>query len=563
MPFADSIQTTLRSTRRYAEVLNILIRYGFGSFVQETGLDRMIEKGKVMLGAAPSDEATTRLPVEMRVRLALEELGPTFIKLGQILSTRPDLIPASFCDEFRKLQSECAHVPFEKIRTRLDEEFEGKTDDILTSVEETPLAAASMAQAHRAVLRDGTPVVLKVTRPDIERIVEADMAVMREIAEFLERRMAHHGISPKAVVGEFSRQLERELDLEHEGRATDRLRAFFEDDPDIHFTKVYWEATTRNVLALEEVHGVLLSRLNPAELPPDTRRKLVENGTDAVFRMCLEFGFFHADPHPGNIFALADGKVCFVDCGMTGHVDMQTRRSLAGLVSGVLAGDLDRVVRLALELTDADPALEDDRALRAEAWELIAKFQSSQSLKGMDLSELLNGLFTLFRRHKVQCPADLVYLIKALTTVQGVGLEIDPDFDIITHVKPHIRRLLTQQHGFRALRERMMKALQGYIELVEETPSELRSIIATMRRRDFSIRLHHDGLDNLTAAIERASRYVAFSLILSSAIIGSSVMIHAYRKPDDWGLFSTIGILILIIAGFFSITLLYGMYRKR
>ena len=244
-----------------------------------------------------------------------------FIKLGQVLSTRPDLVPAELADELRSLRSNCPTVPFAEIRKRLEEEFGDKLDEHFQSIDEVPLAAASIAQVHRAVLKDGTNVVLKIVRPGIEEIIESDMDILTELARLTENRISELGYSPKETVREFQQELSREVDLLYEGRSTDRFRKNFADDPKIHFPIVYWPSTTRRVLTLEHVQGTLLVRNrflhDVAGAAANDRGK----GSEAVFRQCLEHGFFHADPHPGNIFAMPDGGICFIDCGMTGRID--------------------------------------------------------------------------------------------------------------------------------------------------------------------------------------------------------------------------------------------------
>lgn len=541
MPLSNPFRSAIRNTRRYAEVLEVLVRHGFGSFVQESGLDRLIEKGMLLIGAARESEETRHLSREVRIRRVLEDLGPTFIKLGQILSTRPDLIPPELASELRNLQTACPKVDFESIQKLLNEEFQGKVEEFFESIENEPIATASLAQAHRAVLKNGTTVVLKVLKPGTERRVQTDLDVMREIAQFVENHFKVMGYSPTAVVREFSRQLRKELDFRLEARNTERLHDYFAHNPSINFPRVYQDLTTRRVMTLEEIEGVLLSHADLSLLTAEQRRRVVENGADAVFSMCLEYGFFHADPHPGNIFVLADGSVCFIDCGMTGHVDQKTQWALGDLVAAVVAEDLEKTLKVSLSLVDADPALKSNRSLRLDVWELISRVHST-SISGIDVIALLNGQFELFRKYQIQCPADLVFLIKAITTVQSVAVEIDPEFDLIGYVKPHLRRLATRRYSLKSVGERVVHNILGYLELAEDLPEELRAFAAQLRRRDFSVRLEHNGLDFLTETLGRASRIVAFSLIFSALIVSSSILVLADKTEDGMGTLGKIGI---------------------
>ncbi|MCC5874844.1 MAG: AarF/ABC1/UbiB kinase family protein [Candidatus Sumerlaeia bacterium] len=555
----DPITSRIRNTRRLADVLQVLARHGFGSFLSETGLDKVIGRGLEMISGKEEHPEAKRLPLEVRLRLVLEELGPIYMKLGQVLATRPDLIPPEVAREFRKLQSDCPKVPYEEIRERLDEQFNEKVDEVFAFIDEEPIAAASIAQAHRARLVDGTEVIIKVLRPGIEELVVTDLEVLEDIAEFTERHFASIGFSPSNVVKEFSRQINRETDLFHEARATERLHEEFKDTPGIHFTPIYWEATTRRVLAMREVKGQLLSRLKPGDLDPAVARQVVKNGTTAVFRMCLEIGFFHADPHPGNIFALEDGSICFIDCGMVGHVEVKTREDLLELVSSVLSRDLDRVLRSVIALSDAESGMERDRAFRADAWEIVSRFHVG-NLERLDIAELLESFFTLLRDHKITCPSDLVFLIKALTTIQGVGELLDPEFDFVTHLQPRMRNLMRRQYGPGAIRKRLMRSLMGYIEVVEKLPIELRSLTGALHSRNFSVGLDIKGLEELRHILEKSAKIISIALILAAMIIGTSI--HS-RSPDIWGtLFGVFGLMTLAIAALFCGWLVLGLFRK-
>ncbi len=230
----------------------------------------------------------------------LEDLGPTFVKLGQVMSTRPDLVPEDWVEEFKKLQNNVPGVDYAHIQKMLEEEFPGRVKKLFRSIRKKPLAAGSMAQVHRASLRDGTRIVLKVLRPGIREITTIDMEILHSLAELVEAHFMNLGYSPTEVVSEFAKELKREVDLMHEGRSTERLGSFFENDPGIVFPKVYWEATTQSVLAMDEINGLVLANVTPDQLSAEERRKLVENGARAVFLQCLDYGFFHADPHPGT-----------------------------------------------------------------------------------------------------------------------------------------------------------------------------------------------------------------------------------------------------------------------
>ena len=521
------ITRRIQHVQRYVQVLEVLARHGFAEVSEHLGLDRLIDRGRSILGAAPKG-TNTHVPVAERLRRVLEELGPTFVKLGQVMSTRPDLVPEEWAAEFKKLQNQVPGVEYAVIQRILDEEFPGQLKRMFRSIRKKPLAAGSMAQVHRARLRDGTRIVLKILRPNIREMTATDMEILRSLAELVEAHFGNLGYSPIEAVNEFAKELTREVDLMYEGRSTERLGLLFEDDPDIIFPKVYWKATTRNVLAMDEIEGVVLSDLTPGSLGPEDRRALVQNGARAVFKQCLEYGFFHADPHPGNLIVMPKGRIAFIDCGMTGQVDARTARQLADLVNGVVAGDLDRVIEVAGAIAGASQEKLDDRSLRADVHAIMSAFQGTP-LERLDLGRVLQDFFGALRAHQIRSPADIILLIKALTTIESVGRDLDPAFDMAEFVRPYVEDLVGRRYSASAMRDRLLRSALHYVELVEELPGELRPILTQLRRNKLAVNLEHRGLDRLTRTIEHASRNISFALIIAAMFVGSSILLLATR----------------------------------
>ena len=527
------LEQKIRNIKRVADIVAVLVKHGFGDVVQELGFEKLIERSNRVFGLRRIVPEFEHLPRKVRLRKAMEELGPTFIKLGQVLSTRPDLIPQEWANEFKLLQNDAPRLTEEEVNTRLKEEFGERIDDLFLMIDHTPLAAASMAQAHRAKMKTGEDVVIKILRPGIAEITRADMESMRVIAEYAETKFSNLGYSPVEVVNQFAKELEKEVDLTLEGRSTDRLRRIFEGDPGVVFPKVFWAATTRNVLTVEEMKGQLLSRLDPATLGVEERRTLVENGARAVLRQCLEVGFFHADPHPGNLFAMPGGAIGFIDCGMTGQLDDRTTQDLAELVAGVARGDLDMVLAVMASLADIDQDKLDDRPFRADVREFVARFQSTP-MEELNFGLLLREFFEKLQDHHIRCPGDLVLLIKALTTIEAVASSLDPSFELAGFARPFVEKLVMRKYSVSAATKRMQMGLVKYAELIEDLPREVRGIISQVRKNRFAINLEHRGLSRLTHTIEHASRNISFSLIVASMFVGSSILILASRGDVTW-----------------------------
>lgn len=556
----------------------MLARHGFADLSQQLGLGTLIDKGRAIVGASPKHAHDHERTTEERIRRVLEELGPTFVKLGQVMSTRPDLVPESWATEFKKLQSNVPPVEWEEINKQLLEEFpDGELRRVFRTIEHKPLAAGSMAQVHRAKLRDGTHIVIKVLRPGITDVLTVDMEILHSLAELAEKHFADQGYSPTEVVAEFAKELKREVDLMYEGRSTERLGALFADDPGVVFPKVYWEGTTHRVLAMEEIEGLVLSSLTDEkeehgekghgtgkaakhkQLTAKERRAIVENGARAVFKQCLEFGFFHADPHPGNIVALPKGKIAFIDCGMTGQVDARTARQLADLVTAVVSGDLDRVITVAGQIADAEESKLHDRALRADVQAIISEFQGTP-LDRLNLGRVLQDFFSALRNHQVRCPADIILLIKALTTIESVARDVDPSFELVAFVRPYIDDLIARRYGVSALKSRFERSLVQYLELMEDIPGEVRPIFAQIRKNQLSVNLEHKGLDRLTRTVEHSSRNISFAVLIAAMLVGSAILILASRTPGLSG-FATVGTGGLIGAG--VITILHVIANRK
>ncbi len=413
-----------------------------------------------------------------------------------------------------------------------------------------------MAQVHAAVLNDGTPVVLKILRPNIDATLAADLQLMHWLVGLAGNHLKHLGFDAAAVIDEFDRQLERETDLRIEMESTRRLAEDFADLPAINFPRIYPALTTRRVLTLEHIQGkTLLANLEPATLTRDPRHALVAHAADAVFRQCLSMGFFHADPHPGNLFVNPDtAEITFIDCGMTGSIDPRSAEQLAQITHGAIEGELERVVRTAVRLADADPSITDDREFRADVWQFIDHFRGGD-LGSLRMGKLLNEFFEVLRQHRLRCPADIVYLIKALTTIEGVAQDLAPEFDLVGHVRPYVTRLVKQRFGLRALRRRVRNNAVAYADLLDTLPHQLTDLLRMVRQNRSTLNLEHRNLDGLLDELDRASKSIAWALVIAAIIMGAAIIVLADRLNGDASYLSAIALLG------FCIAVAFGLYR--
>ncbi len=510
----------IRNLPRMKEIVSVAVRFGFGEALRGTKLGDF-------LGRMKPDQAIENTLPQVRFRLALEELGPTFMKLGQVLSMRPDLIPPEWSEELTHLQDSCPLVPWEAIKKELEFEYASNLESKFASIEETPIGDGSIAQVHRATTPFGKHVVLKILRPQIEKTVRSDLQVLEALATLLNRHGAKLGFDPKEVIDTFAEALEHELDLRHEANSTKMLATSTADDT-ATFPKVFTELSTHRILAIEEIHGVELTKWKEAGFTQNQRDKIVTNGAHAVVKQTLEVGFFHADPHPGNIFVLENEKLCFIDCGMTGRVEESMRKDLAMLLYGVSEKDIDLVTRSFLRLGDVSPDDLDEKLLRKDLQDFIERFTQG-SLADVDMGSMLTAFLEGLRKHNVKCPGDLILMIKALITIEGVGKQLSPEFNLIDHARPTIEKLVKSQYGFGAMKERSIASAQLWAQLAERLPDDATRILDRIRRNKVRLNIDVDSIEHMTDAVDRTSKNISWAMIISALIVGSSIMVLANK----------------------------------
>ena len=560
-----SMLQLIRHANRYREMLGILVKFGFREFFEDAKLDLLLERGQRVFSRKPAAVVHTESR-PARLRMAIEELGPTFIKLGQILSTRPDILPPEYIEELQKLQDDVPSVPWPEIKAQLTEDL-GDLDEIFESIDEVPMAAASMAQAHRAVLRDGSrPIVLKILRPKIDRIIAADIEILEAVAEWLSRHTRDLPFDPVSVVNEFSKAIEHELDFVHEGRNTDLFRSNLEEGEQAWFPEVYWSVTRKRVLGLEEIKGVQLSKWKQANLSIDQRESLVRNGALTVLRQVLEVGFFHADPHPGNLFLMEDGRICFIDCGMAGRVDAETVTDLANLIYGVASGDIEKLYPAFLALGQVDEDEVNRRELRRDLQDFLDQF-TGISFEKVDMSAMLQAFTEGLRKHKLQCPAEIVLMIKALTTIEGVAEDLDPAFDLVQFARPHVERLVKQQYSWRVIKGRMTRNVGKWVTLADRLPGGLNTILERVSSNKFRLALDVMGVESVERTIHHSSRQLAYSMLVAAMIMASSILVLASERDQSSVLLGWIGFVSFLVS--FSLALmiviesLWSKFKRR
>ena len=522
-----------RDLGRLHDIASILIRYGFGDAVRRLGLSSILEKaGKVLHWKDAKQYA--RMEPPQRVCQALQDLGPTFVKLGQVLSTRIDLFPPEWIDEFSKLQDQVPPVPFEKLRIQLEEDLGAPADQVFSSFDTQTLAAASIAQVHRAQLVDGTDVILKIRRPGIRPTVEADLRLLARFAEMAEieiEEMQH--FQPRELVRQFSRSLHRELDLAGECRNAERISDNFKNDPDIVIPKVYWPWICERLNVQEYIEGIPGSDLKAVDEAGLDRKLLAKRGANAVLKMVLEDGFFHADPHPGNVFYLSEERIVFIDFGMVGRLSEQRRYQVLDLIYGLVERKVDVAVDVLLDWTSSTQT--DIENLSNEVDAFIEQYHGIP-LKQLSITSMLTDLMALLREHQLNLPPDLALLVKALITLEGMGQQLDPEFDMASEIHPFIRSTWLARYTPDALAKRGLQSVISTVNLLTSLPEDLRRLLTFARRGALQVKIDVTRLENFAERLDRAASRLTVGIVTASLIIGSSIVMTVKGGPMLLGL---------------------------
>jgi ubiquinone biosynthesis protein len=556
----SSINRNIRSIRRYRSILGILIKYGFGHVVEQLNINYYLELGRrlVTFGGAPRE--IERLSQPVRMRLAMEELGPTFVKLGQLLSTRPDVVPKEYIEEFRKLQDMVPSFPFEAVKAQIQCQLGHSAEKLFAEISPIPIAAASIAQVHRGRLKSGEAVVVKIRRPGIEKVVETDLDILSGLAYLIERHIPASEIyDPSGIVKEFRRTIQREMDFAREGHTIDRFAANFAGDPAVHVPKVYWEQTGETVLTMEFVDGIKISEFARLTEAGYDLKVIARNGADAFLKQVLVHGFFHGDPHPGNLFILPGNTICMLDYGMVGRLGENLKFQLVDLLVAVLQRDADSVISQLLysgELMDESNI----RHLRRDLNEFIDDYYEVP-LQEIKVGRLLTEFVEILTRYRIKFPSDLMLLAKALVTIEGVGRQLDPDFDMISHLRPFMEKLLHERVAPGSLTREMLRTTKAYGSLMKNLPRDLKEFINRVNRNKFKIDLEHRGLEKLITDLDKSSNRISFSLLIAALIVGSSIIMQTDKGPMLLG-FPALGFLGYSIAGILGLWLAIAILRS-
>ncbi|HYE38277.1 ABC1 kinase family protein [Methylocaldum sp.] len=550
--------SAMRDLGRLHDITSVLIRYGFGDMVKRLGLERLLEKAGRALNWTRFEELI-RLDTPQRVRKAMEEMGPTFIKFGQILATRVDLFPPDWIAEFEKLHDRVPPLPFEQLRSQIEEDLNGPVREVFVEFDETPLAAASIAQVHRARLPDGQQVIVKIRRPGIRPTIEADLRLLERLLavveyEFPDIRRFH----PQEVLRQFKISLRNELDLLTEGRNTERAANNFADDPNIVIPKVHWEYCGERINVQEYIEGIagrnIIKAVDAAGLDP---KILAQRGADAVLKMVLIDGFFHADPHPGNFIFLPENRLAFIDFGMVGSLSESRRDQVVDMLNAIVIRDAATMVDVLLDW--AGDTVPNTERLIVEVGMFIDKYHGV-ALKQLRLGDMLMEMTSLMRDHRLILPPDLTMLFKTLITLEGTGRQLDPDFDIVAQASPLLQQATLLRYHPDTLLRKGRRNLASLMSVLSALPQDVRRLMRLLRSGAVRVHVDLNQLDRFGMLMDRAASRLTVGMVTASLIIGSSIVMTVSGGPTLFGL-PALGVLGFTAAGIGGLWVLISIWK--
>ncbi|MDH7499492.1 MAG: AarF/ABC1/UbiB kinase family protein [candidate division NC10 bacterium] len=546
-----------RNLQRLSQIINVFAKHGFGYLAVQLRLKSILPLRRRFGGDGEGIQALT---VPERIRLAMEELGPTFIKLGQMLSSRPDLVPASFVEEFKRLQDKVPPFPFAQVREILERELGSPLEKNFPQFSETPHAAASMAQVHSAVSLHGEPVIVKVQRPEIEKIIEEDIQLLAALAQLLEKYVAEVRIyNPTGIVSEFSRAIRRELDFTLESSNLERFRDHFKGERSIVIPRVFWNQSTSRVLTLERLEGIPIDEVAKIRAQGHSEKKIARLLVDAYLMQIFEHGLFHADPHPGNILVLPESKLGLLDFGIVGRIRPQMMEVNASIFLALVKRDYDRLVEEVLKVglvTDESTI----HGFREDLIDFIEPYYG-RDLAQIEVGKIVSEAIHLANTYHIRLPLDLVLLGKTLATVEGVARQLDPHLNLLEIARPYARRLIRKERSPWELASKALSVTQEYKELTQELPSQIRLALKKLLHGKLRVEFSHVGLEHLPKEMDRSSNRIASSLIISAIIVASSLIINSGRGPLILG-FSALGVIGFSLAGLLGLWLAIAILRS-
>jgi len=530
------------------------LNYGFGDLIERTGVRRSIQWGWRLLWFKRA-EPRPGLTTWQRIRMALQDLGPTFVKFGQVISTRPDLLPPELIEELSLLQERVRPFPGEVAAESIAEQLGRPVTELYASFESEPMAAGSLGQVHRATAHDGTPLAVKIRRPNVVREVERDLSLLAELAILLEYNVPESQVfDPVGLVNHFARTIRREMNFLREAKNAIEFQRLFRNDATLRVPLVYEELSTEAVLTMEFIDGL---RADDPQLLRDRGidpHAVARNGAQVFMKQAFDIGVFHGDPHPGNLRVLPDGTIALLDFGMVGTLDESKREELVDLLLAIVRHDVRRTVSTVQMLCQPSRPV-DQSVLSADIKDFVDGFYGLP-LEHIKIGRLLSEFVAMLSNHGLRCPGDLMLLVRAIVTLEGVGRTLDPQFNLASELAPFIERVVKRRYEPRRMMNRAFDDVRSLLSAAHDLPLSTSRVLDKLARDDLKIQFEHRGLDRLITEFDRSSNRVVISVIVASLIL-SSALVFREGSSSTW-----ISVPVFVLSGFLGVWLIYGILRS-
>ena len=536
----------MRDISRMREIITVMTKYGLGGFLQRI---------KLSYGNADESASGSRyMSTPRRFRMAFEELGPTFVKLGQILSTRVDIFDAEWIEEFEKLQSNVAPIPVASIDELIESYLGRPMGEVFRSFDSVPVGSASIAQVHKAVLSDGETVAVKIKRPDIEPVIQADLRILTHLAGLIESEIPEvRRYQPVQMVQYFARSLAKETDLSVELRYMQRFGQTFDSAPFVRIPRVYPDISNRQILVQEHIGDTLLKDIRIETLDAPMRTQLAARITDTLFTMILQQGFFHADPHPGNIFIGSDGRITLIDFGLVGHLSSTRRREIVDLINALTRKDQFTMQYVLSNWAQGD--LPDENLLGADVLEMLLNYEHTP-VRDLRISQVINDITQIMRNHGLTLPGDLVMLFKTLITLEGVAKRLDGQTELLERAKPIVADAFKERSSPEHLLRKGRMHLQTLLQAADELPQNLFRLSRRLQKGQMGITLDFKRFDQISHQIDRAANRLTMGIVTAALIIGSSIVMSIETGPKF------IGFIGYLLAFANSLWIIWSIWRS-
>jgi len=545
---------------RYRRIVSVMVEEGFGTFVDQLGMRAPWVVSLRRSHAKGTEESFTP---EQRVRRTMERLGPTFAKIGQMLSVRPDLIPTSYAEELARLQDEMAPFPFDQVKREIEEAFGESLGDLYAEFDEVPAAAASIGQVHFATLVDGTRVAVKIQRPGVRETIEADLDILRTQALRIQGRTdlgRKHDVV--GLADEFSRAIREECDYVNEARNTERLRGLFADDDSVYFPAVYWDRTTSTVLTMERIEGYPFNRLDQLDAHGVDRHEAAHKGIVCYYEQIFMHGFYHADPHPGNLFALPDGRVAFTDFGRCGRLSEKARVQVADLLVAIIEQDGVLATDILLEVSGGAADV-DIVGLQKDVTLLVGKYYDLE-LHEVNSKVLVTEVMSLIGKRGLSLSSEFALLLTTFATLQALGTSVDPTFHFVDSVQPFARRIIEEQLKPKSLAQGLASTVRRTARALQNLPDNITRALRRVGDGDLRMTVRPAGFDPLMSRIESAVDRLAFALVVSAFVVGFATLLTRPDLPLWMEIGADLSLFVAAWVGiWFFVSILLRQFRRR